>query len=306
MGEVDFSGVDQEKMDEKEVETFDLDGSEDPGMNVGEEAGEELDQGLFFRRCGVLQCPRCELSFKLRREFTKHLVDIHGFSEDVKDRLKIRPKIDPDEIKRSEVAHRGKTAYKCGDCGKILMSRDTFVWHRQIHTGLKLFTCPVCEKSFRIHQGLNRHLREVHLKQKSYSCEYCNKSFSNYHTASEHRRLHMKSTPYECEICRKTFRQKAGLFIHKKIHDPVHQYICGCCKRGFRERYALQLHMKIHTGEKEHECSICEKRFRLKAELKRHWSLHSNEKPFQCGNCLMSFRMKRYLKRHMKSHHQSI
>ncbi|XP_055691462.1 zinc finger protein 91-like [Lutzomyia longipalpis] len=264
---------------------------------------ELVEKNLFIRRSGQFICPQCPKSFRVKKEFVQHLVEEHEFSENVKNGVKIRPEIDPEDVKRAEVEEDGRLMYKCSECRKILKSLDTFVWHRQIHTGVKMFSCHLCKKTFRIQQGLNRHIREFHYREKKYPCDLCGQKFLNRRTANEHRRIHTGVTPFECETCGKAFKQKAGLFIHRKSHNPIPEYYCGVCHQGFRIRYALVLHMKIHTGEREHECEVCHRKFRLKAELQRHKTLHSGEKPFQCPECGLPFRMKRYLQRHMKHHH---
>uniref|UniRef100_A0A1B0CWB1 Uncharacterized protein n=2 Tax=Lutzomyia longipalpis TaxID=7200 RepID=A0A1B0CWB1_LUTLO len=122
---------------------------------------ELVEKNLFIRRSGQFICPQCPKSFRVKKEFVQHLVEEHEFSENVKNGVKIRPEIDPEDVKRAEVEEDGRLMYKCSECGKILKSLDTFVWHRQIHTGVKMFSCHLCKKTFRIQQGLNRHIREL-------------------------------------------------------------------------------------------------------------------------------------------------
>ncbi|GAB0097726.1 hypothetical protein DMENIID0001_133920 [Sergentomyia squamirostris] len=275
----------------------------------GEEQPEDKrDKSLFIRRCGLLQCPCCELSFKLRKDFLKHLMAEHGYSKDVKHLARIRPKFDSEEVKRCKIVEEGKTLYKCEDCGKNLHSVDSFVYHRAIHTGTKLFPCHLCEKSFRIRQGLNLHLRAVHYDERKYKCDICGMSFAHQSTAAQHHLIHTGSKFHSCEICGKAFRQKAGLYNHRKTHDPSPQFTCDLCNRGFRAKYALKTHMKIHTDDLDHECEVCQQKFLLKSDLNRHRTTHSAKKPFQCPNCDKSFRLNKRLRlrrrKKFRKHHK--
>ncbi|XP_059611746.1 zinc finger protein 835-like [Phlebotomus argentipes] len=291
--------------DDEEYQAFEYEvvvGSEQEEEQAPKDA-EVRKSSTLTRRCGIFICPKCNASFTKRKDFKTHLLRLHKFGDDVKELMGARPKVDSEVLMRCRVAVNGQIQYRCEECGQTVKHLDSFIWHWQIHTGLRLFKCHLCDKSFRIRQGLNCHIREVHLKTKNYQCDSCDRLFANYYTLVEHRRTHTGERPHKCEICAKTFRQKAALYVHRKMHSVKREFACDTCDHSFVSLSALHTHEKTHTDEKAYECDTCHWKFRTKFDLKRHWSVHSDEKPFECAECSKTFRVKRYLKRHMDAKH---
>ncbi|CAG9764982.1 unnamed protein product [Ceutorhynchus assimilis] len=213
------------------------------------------------------------------------------------------PKINPEEVKKAKVVVDGRTFYICKECGKSLHSMYTYMWHTRIHTGERPYVCNICNKQFRVSQGLVRHLKETHERIKNFKCDICDRSFTTKRNVEEHRRIHTNERPYICEMCGKSFKQKASLFVHNRSHSTEFPFTCTECPQKFKTKAPLVLHASTHTGEKPFSCDICGRNFRIKYELKRHKLIHSEDKPFKCDLCGLVFRQKRYLRNHYRHNH---
>ncbi|XP_050294888.1 zinc finger protein 586-like [Anthonomus grandis grandis] len=223
----------------------------------------------------------------------------------IKDMVKYPlPKVKREEVYKARIVVNGKTFYKCKECAKELHSIYTYVWHTRIHTGERPFVCSICNKDFRVSQGLLRHIKETHEKVKDYHCDTCGADFTTKRNLDEHRRIHSNERPYICKTCGKSFKQKASLFVHNRSHTTEFPFSCSGCDQKFRTRASLLVHSTKHTGEKPHPCEICGRQFRIKYELKRHRLIHKDDKPFTCRVCKQTFRQKRYLRNHYKLNHQ--
>ncbi|KXJ70479.1 hypothetical protein RP20_CCG023427 [Aedes albopictus] len=208
-------------------------------------------------------------------------------------------------VEQGKFISHGKVLYRCSDCGKQMVSPYTYQAHLRIHSGERPFACPHCEQTFRISQGLNRHVREVHQKVRNYSCEVCGKRFGNGRNLKEHRFLHTDEKPYVCNLCGSSFKQKASLHMHRKIHDFSRNHTCSVCSKSFLTRSKLQLHETIHSNVRAYKCDECGQSFQSGHNLSRHKKCHrADSETFQCGLCETVFKQRRYLMRHLNKQHQ--
>lgn len=83
----------------------------------------------------------------------------------------------------------------------------------------QLLYCSVCDRSFKYHSKLARHLL-VHSKAKLYKCNYCDSAFSLSHNLKVHLRIHQGIKPYKCSFlgCEKSFTQSNNMRAHLKTH----------------------------------------------------------------------------------------
>lgn len=198
----------------------------------------------------------------------------------------------------------GTVCYECTECGKRIRSPHTYQDHLRIHSGERPFQCPQCPRTFRISQGLTRHVREVHERRRTYACEICGDRFGNKRNLDQHRNRHTNERPYRCETCGSSYNQKAALLIHSRIHSAERSFVCRVCSKGFHTRTKLELHESTHSEERPFGCDQCKLRFRNTHDLRRHSKNHLADKPFHCGLCGGLFKQKRYLLKHLKTQHQ--
>ena len=76
-----------------------------------------------------------------------------------------------------------------------------------------------CNRAFKTRFSMKRHML-IHSQIKEYKCPYCEKEFALIQYLKEHIYTHTKVKPYACGIsgCNKTFRQAGKLSLHRRTH----------------------------------------------------------------------------------------
>ncbi|XP_078002545.1 zinc finger protein 10-like isoform X1 [Phascolarctos cinereus] len=170
----------------------------------------------------------------------------------------------------------GEEFYECNECGKAFEKRSNVTECQQINSREKPTELSKCEK-----ETLIRH-QEVPTGVKLFECKECGKSFREKRYLKSHQRTHTGEKPFECNECGKAFSVRQNLSRHQRIHVGLRPFQCNECGKAFRMKDHLNMHQRTHTGEKPFECNKCEKAFSHRGSLSRHQRMHIAVKPFEC------------------------
>lgn len=135
-------------------------------------------------------------------------------------------------------------------------------------------------------------------RDKVFTCPICNRSFGYKHVLQNHERTHTGEKPFECRECHKRFTRDHHLKTHMRLHTGEKPYHCDHCDRQFVQVANLRRHLRVHTGERPYACQLCTSRFSDSNQLKAHMLIHKGEKPFECAKCLGRFRRRHHLMHH--------
>ncbi|XP_061788842.1 zinc finger and BTB domain-containing protein 40 isoform X2 [Nerophis lumbriciformis] len=183
-----------------------------------------------------LDCLKCCLSFQTLEEHQKHVEEFH-----VKD------------------------FHKCSTCNKVLTSTVLLEKHKTLHTGIKPFTCNLCNKSYQQLSGLWYHNRtnhpDVYTSQTRQlktlvQCETCFRFFPSSaslakHTQSEHEGLAASSV--HCPHCQIVFGEHDELqeHINSQHTKGVNRWICPLCNLVSASHSQLQEHLSSHMDAQQ-------------------------------------------------------
>lgn len=192
------------------------------------------------------------------------------------------------------------------------------------------FSCTICQRTFRIHNSLKKHLQRTHRPKiltsakcdrcdkifktgkvpprhfifcgsrlrKEHICEYCGMTLATRNSYFRHVLGHTGELPHSCNVCEKKFKSTDKLKIHSRTHTGEKPYICKYCNRGFGTQGTLIAHIRTHTKERPFKCNVCEKGFTQGSALRTHRLQHVSNKPFECKTCKLVFATRNLLKSH--------
>ncbi|XP_066994787.2 zinc finger protein 28 isoform X2 [Anabrus simplex] len=74
--------------------------------------------------------------------------------------------------------HRASRSYTCQVCNMTFKDGSELHNHKFVHTGRKVFSCPICNKAFTTNQGCLLHMKNLHqVVLRPYSCSKCKEAF---------------------------------------------------------------------------------------------------------------------------------
>lgn len=192
--------------------------------------------------------------------------------------------------------------WRCMHCDRSFKTQASLHLHKNIHKGLKPFTCKICGKAFS-HRGSRKRHYALHngVVRESVHCKTCGKVFIDrkslnthvrkFHFATiknlnQHKKLHAKPETYSCKTCGKLFKNKVYHLRHEALHKKnAAVRKCQHCGRRFESGVALANHMRSHNNA-QNVCSICNVSFTYSFNLARHMrEKHPKVKVLKCGRC---------------------
>ncbi|KAK8161720.1 Zn-finger [Phyllosticta citrichinensis] len=272
----------------------------------------------------------CDRSFNRPCRLQEHLLSHTGerpfaCTQEGCDKTYIRAAHLARHIKLEHTAN--ERSYICGrsDCGKSFISADRLRRHQETHENK--FHCtdyPPCNKLFRKHATLQRHIDSVHLGKKKYPCqkldddtgERCKGVYNTPHSLKAHEARVHGGLRFFCTLCGPDpmveteegetpsstaepvgFATYGALQAHiKEAHPPV----CEHCGKETSTQRQLRAHVEIaHSGlsvddRRRFLCPHCSAGFTKKGNLNVHIrSMHDNARIFVCGETDLSTISKR-------------
>ena len=233
------------------------------------------------------------------------------------------------KMRHIEIVHKENPEYlfKCNQCSRAFGSKQALnyhidSYHEEVDLGL---VCGICEKTFKMDQNLDQHMREVH-SDISLECDLCMSTFTRQSNLNHHYKvvhdtainsLYINDDPtifdfFECHFCEFVSREKRTLvhhekFVHKK--DELELLYCDLCNFKTYEMKTLNRHKRILHEDSQliYSCNLCNFRTKWKASFKRHSdNVHAKKaETFSCNECDYQSKLKQNVKRHVKRVHRS-
>lgn len=143
-------------------------------------------------------------------------------------------------MRTHEKRHTAKPEHECADCGKAFLFKHQLVVHLRVHTGEKPYPCKHCGCAFATPSLRTKHTNSVCEKteiEQLYTCHICNKSYRDKRVLRTHLKIHAGDKKFICEYCSKAFISFSDCNKHKRIHTGEKPYECTLCEKKFTFRY---------------------------------------------------------------------
>ena len=116
------------------------------------------------------------------------------------------------------------------------------------------YGCVICGKVFLQSYRVKEHIKYLHMVDKPHQCTVCNKSFKLKSGVNRHMICHgtNEDKPHRCTICNASFKTKDGIKKHMVCHSAV-TYTCDRCHNSYKRVGDLKCHQKSCTAFKSDE-----------------------------------------------------
>ncbi|KAM3183858.1 hypothetical protein ACTXT7_009519 [Hymenolepis weldensis] len=192
---------------------------------------------------------------------------------------------------------------------------------------LRLYACPMCDKTYKFRRGWRRHIHIVHKnlptknrqrlndgkarnRPKPFSCDTCDQRFSCLSQRREHiDAVHKRLRQHPCPICGRRFLYSYDVPKHINIiHKKIKPYKCDTCGMSFTYFTQRKSHIDIvHKKLKQYICSNCNQSFNCRADLCKHGKeAHLGLRLHKCEICEKTYPDKATLKKHVRFVHEGV
>ena len=119
--------------------------------------------------------------------------------------------------------------------------------HNTIHSGIRPFKCPRCEKTFRQKKHMKTH-ENTHTGNKPFACLKCGMTFTQSSNRNTHAKRHM-DLKLPCNQCDVIFKSSKGLNGHiERIHEKK-IFPCIQCQLSFTCKAYFNVYAKQHSQQ---------------------------------------------------------
>lgn len=284
------------------------------------------------------QCRLCTKSYKSKRILKVHLIthsDDRPFRCEFCDkRFKLRSvlgthvKMIHEGIKR----FRGRNV-QCDRCPKTFFTVQALEDHEYTHTGVKKYTCHLCDSRYATKNSITLHIKRVHLGERTRArsvserkgddvtkcqCHICGASYFHRSSLGTHMRtVHMGATDKKVRKERKEKEDPTKIKIGEET-----RYQCHICGASFSHKSSLGHHIKyVHgvkpetsrrtdanyvprpEGDRPFACDQCPKTYKLRKQLNVHLRTHLEDRPYACEFCDKRFKLNFVMTEHVRKVH---
>ncbi|XP_045783165.1 zinc finger protein 879-like [Maniola jurtina] len=172
-----------------------------------------------------IDCEQCGVKLESLRQYSMHFKAEHPD--------KVRTQFPKDKVTL-------ESNVMCEKCGKTFTAPVYLRDHMQKHTGIKLYKCDICDKSFMQKSTLTNH---IHRHSDNLACDVCHKPFSNAANLQRHMVSHQAVRPYyKCDFCGKSYTSIPGRDLHVAhvhLNVPWPKRVRGKRSRAKARRYSV-------------------------------------------------------------------
>lgn len=201
------------------------------------------------------------------------------------------------------IRHLNEAKYMCDTCSRKFICKSNLEIHiASVHSALRPFPCPDCDKFFKQPADVKLHRYKIHVpkeRKPQLVCNNCDFVTHDKHSFARHKLLHLDEAekPFHCKFCNKGFPSHSNQLRHEKTHLDIRPYICTFCEKAFRTKEDLKIHVRHHTG------MSC--RFK-KLRILKFFIFFKGEKPYECEICGQRYGDRGCYRSHLIGHEKQL